>query len=148
MTRLHGLLLACAFVVLAPQVATAWIESITITPEGPHQNEPVSIRVAGYFPNLCWSLVSTSCDSLRGYNIYLSLQGFDTNVPDCYQQLVPYIFSCDYPSLAPGAYTVHATEFHDSQRDPDPWIQERAFEVTRTVAVERTTWGCLRLMYR
>ena len=150
MKRLLGFLAVCAVVVLAPQAAKALIVSLTVTPPNPTQHDPISIEVAGWFPDSCWSLVSTSCDSLRGQDIYFSLRGLDIAVAGsrCYFLVVPYGFSCDYPSLAAGNYTVHVTEYHDSLRDPAPQTSVGTFEVTQSVPVSQTSWCCLRIMYR
>jgi hypothetical protein len=150
MKRLLGSLIACVAIVLIPLAANALIVSITVTPPSPTQQDPVSIEVAGWFPDSCWSLVSTSCDSLRGQDIYLNLRGLDIYVAGlfCYFEVVPYRFSCDYPPLAAGDYTVHVTEYHESLRDPGPRTLEGTFEVRQSVPVLQTSWGCLRVMYR
>ena len=150
MKRLLGSLIACVAIVFIPLAANALIVSLTVTPPSPTQQDPVSIEVAGWFPDLCWSLASTSCDSLRGQDIYLSLHGLDIAVPGsrCYSEVVPYRLSCDYPPLAVATYTVHVTEYHQSLRDPNPRTVEGTFEVTQSVPVTQTSWGCLRVMYR
>jgi hypothetical protein len=139
---------AAMLFLLFPQLAVAEIDSITITPPRPTEQDPIEVTVDGGFPDQCWSVVSTSCDSLRGHDIYLSVRAVDSSPLGCYMVGVAYRLVCAYDPLQAGTYTIHVCEYHDSIREPDARTLERSIEVATAVAITRVSWGCVRDWYR
>ena len=142
--------------VLMPATARAWIERVDVVPPHPTETDTVRISAEGYFPNLCWSLKSTSCDSVVGNGIRLSARGLHNGGVWCLDAIFPYQITCTVGPLAVGSYHVTMTEYWEpcprrawSPLPYECWTtREIDFDVIGVTAVQRTTWGRIRALYR
>jgi hypothetical protein len=131
-------------------VSAAAIYSVTIAPTNPTEDDPITITVAGWFGDGCWSISSFDCGTPVDGQISFDVCALDAWLPggDCTQMMVPYSSACAYDQLVAGHYVVTVTEHHESLRAPVPDVVVTDFDVAPTAPVKGTTWGRIRALYR
>jgi hypothetical protein len=135
---------------LSVTVAQARIAGVQVIPPRPTIADSVSVRVAGDFPDGCWSVSPVTCGPHVDGTIGISVDAVDhATVPGaCPLVFVTYVDSCRYGRLPAGDYQVVFTEHHTSIRDPKSQQLVVSFSVTDATPVRPSTWGTLKLIYR
>ncbi|MGQ9589534.1 MAG: dockerin type I repeat-containing protein [Planctomycetota bacterium] len=102
-----------AQVVLFSTAASAYVNSIEISPPHPRPGQRVVVAVEGDFPDGCWSLAGREV-AVSGGRIEIRVLG-EHSGGGCPDVLVPYRVSVDLGSLAVGAYEVVASDPQESK---------------------------------
>lgn len=131
---------------LPMSVARAHITGLDVIPAHPTVGDSVSIRVAGFFPDACWSVQPAVC----GWGFNIRVEGIDRwpNPPYCAQVTVDYADTCRYGVLPAGNYQVVFIENGTSSRAPSPESRTLNFTVSDATPARRTSWGQLKIIYR
>jgi hypothetical protein len=131
-------------------VSAAAIYSVTIAPTNPTEGDSITVTVAGWFDDGCWSVSGFDCGAAVDGQISFDVYALDVWLPGeyCTQMMVPYSVACTYDQLVAGHYVLTVTENHESLRAPLPDVVIVDFDVAPTAPVEETTWGRIRALYR
>ncbi len=128
--------------------AHAYIASMTITPPNPTDEDAVSLSVAGWLPDSCWSLGDYSV-TVGPFSILVDIDSIDEWLPGlvCLQYVIPYGFVWEFGALAPGHYVVTVRETRYSLREPGVDTATVEFDVTDSTPVEPESWGRIKGLY-
>ena len=131
-----------------PHQTCARVVTIDIVPPQPSEQDTVYISIAGYLPSSCWSVTSTSCDSITANGVWLSANFYNTGAQFCLDIVIPYELTCTVGPLAAGTYHVTVTYYTESPYYTHSTTHETDFDVTTVTPIEHTTWGRIRVLYR
>ena len=112
-----------------------WVQSeiydVFVNPEYPTENDDITLTVAGWLPDSCWSYQHGECITQNNY-IYISLYTKDNWFPGliCLYVIKGYSDECNIGKLKNGIYFAKAIELRDSLRDSLPRYHNSNFVVT------------------
>ena len=143
--------LAIVAMLILPSAIRAELTSIQLSPAAPLAGEPVTVRILGTMPTLCWSLTDYSCGSVNGQLLGITVRTFDCTdqpCPFCYFAEVPIDVSCTVTFDAAGEYTIQAREIPDSLYYPGFPELTLTVAVSGSVQTDAVSWSAIKSLYR